>query len=102
MKLSVITLAVTILATPALANTMTVLYPEEPCSEILAADFSSPGSDSARYTLELLCRDDAGKVRMFMTNWMTGAAFLGFSRASVPDQIDFVPSARVKTLQIQR
>lgn len=101
MKSITIASIVALFATPAIAETMTVVYPAKLCTEIVGSDFSSPGGDSSRYTFELMCKDETGAYRIFMTNWMTGSSFLGFSRAATPDVIRLVPSENSAGISIR-
>ena len=80
------------MATPALAETITIEYPAEPCKWIHGSDLSAPAGDSMYYLFELHCEDMNNVHRVFITNWASTASFLGFSRAGIPDKINLVPS----------
>lgn len=73
------------------ANAFTVKYPEKDCAEIVSSDFSAPGTDSAYYLYEIMCKDTNGKYTTFINMWVSGSSFFGFGRATSPERIDLVP-----------
>jgi hypothetical protein len=73
------------------ADAFTVKYPQKECAEIVSSDFSAPGSDSAYYLYEIMCKDSSGKYTTFVNMWASGSSFFGFGRASSLDRIDLVP-----------
>lgn len=79
------------MTTPALADTVTIEYPKAACVNIHGSDISAPGGDSMYYLFELHCEDASGNHKVFIANWASAAAFLGFSRAGIPDQLVLVP-----------
>jgi hypothetical protein len=99
MKSLLLALPLTLLASAALADTLEILYPRTACTTIVGTDLSAPGGDSARYLFEMLCKDEAGQHRVFVTSWATTTAFFGFSRAGVPTTLLLTP-ANVPTLQV--
>lgn len=84
--------AATMLATPALAGSKTVYYPEKYCAEIVSQEYSTGGGDTAIQTLEILCKAEDGTYRGFVTSWGSAAGFFGLGRLAMPDQFIYVPS----------
>jgi hypothetical protein len=56
------------------ASATTVLYPEKYCAEILSSNYNRSGGGVASFNVfEILCKDETGNYRAFVTSWKTKA-----------------------------
>lgn len=73
------------------ANARTVYYPAAACAEIVSAEYSTAGGDSAIQLYEILCKDSNGKYTTFVTDWSSASSFFGLGRIFYEDVINLVP-----------
>ena len=73
------------------ADAKTVYYPKNACAEIVSAEYSTGGGDSAIELYEILCKSADGKYTSFVTSWGSAAGLLGWGRAFHEEVINLIP-----------
>jgi hypothetical protein len=73
------------------ASAKDILYPQEACTEIVSAEYSTGGADTSFSQFEILCRSADGRYTVFVTSWATAAGVFGFGRIAHETQINLIP-----------
>lgn len=86
-------LAIALLCAPTTINAkqITVLYPEDTCSEILSQEYSTGGGETMWQYLEVLCKGSDGAYTGLVAEWVSVSGLLGLGRITIPDAFQYVP-----------
>lgn len=84
-------LAAALIVTGFAAEARNVYYPKDACNEIVSAEYSTAGGDSAIQLYEILCKDSSGNYTTFVTDWSSASSFFGLGRVFYENQINLIP-----------
>ena len=86
-----IVLSALLVTAASVAEARTVYYPQNACAEIVSAEYSTGGGDTAYELYEILCKDANGKYTSFVTSWVSVSGMFGLGRAFHEEVISLVP-----------